>query len=390
MARIGIYGGSFNPPHLGHIRGAGYAKKALKLDRLILIPAGIPPHKQTPQNSAAAEQRLEMTRIAAAGEGLEVSDMELRRGGVSYTYETVEALRAMHPGDELVLLMGTDMYLSFPKWREPQRILNCASLGVLYRGAAGEKEAILSAMEQTGINAQLVENPVVPISSTQLRRMLILRCAGEFLPEGVLSYIREHGLYGTQENYKNLPVERLERVVENLLKPNRVAHVLGCRDTAVALAKHYGCDVTNAERAALLHDVTKALDGSLQLTLCREYGMISGDFSSPATLHALTGSLAAERIFGENPEVVSAIRWHSTGKPNMTTLEKIIYIADYTEPNRNFPGVQALRSLLYTDLDEAVRLGLSQTLAFLREQGSAISPETQAALDYLENSVKKG
>lgn len=166
--------------------------------------------------------------------------------------------------------------------------------------------------------------------------MLAFHCAGPFLSPGVAAYIREHGLYDVNAQWKNLPMAKLEQVVIRLLNPNRVAHVLGCRDTAVALAKRWGADVTDAARAGILHDITKALDGPLQLTVCAEYGKILGEFSRkyPRTLHALTGSMVAERIFGENEAVVSAIRSHTTGKADMNLLETIIYVADYMEPNR--------------------------------------------------------
>jgi nicotinate-nucleotide adenylyltransferase len=184
-------------------------------------------------------------------------------------------------------------------------------------------------------------------------------------------------------------MEKLETVVTSLLNPNRVAHVLGCRDTAVELAKRWGADVTDAARAGLLHDITKALDGPLQLTLCREYGIVLDAFfaKNPKTLHALTGALVAERIFGENEAVVSAIRSHTTGKADMNTLEKIIYVADYMEPNRNFPGVDKLRQLAYTDLDAALKLGLTMTLELLKKQGSEISPESREALEFLNQSL---
>ena len=183
-------------------------------------------------------------------------------------------------------------------------------------------------------------------------------------------------------------MEDLEKTVVSLLKPNRVAHVLGCRDTAAELARIWGANEVDAARAGILHDITKALDGPLQLTLCKEYGIILDNFSSknPKTLHALTGSLVAERIFGESAAVVSAIRSHTTGKAEMNLLEKIIYVADYMEPNRDFPGVAELRRLAYTDIDKALKLGLEMTLQMLRSQGREISPESQQALQYLENA----
>ena len=387
MARIGIYGGAFNPPHTGHIRAAEYAVQALNLDKLLLIPSCTSPHKPLPAGSAEPEQRLAMTKLWA-GEKMEVCDIELSRGGTSYTYQTVEQLKLQYPQDELVLFMGTDMFLSFHTWKEPQRILKCVSLAVFYRGEKGEKAAIAAKQQEyeaQGHTIYLVENPVTDISSTQLRRLLVFRCAAPFLDEKVLGYIEENGLYGTGKDYRNLPVEELETVVVKLLNPNRVNHVLGCRDTAAELARVWGADETDAARAGLLHDITKALDGMLQLTLCAEYGKVLDEFSekNPKTLHALTGSLVAERIFGENEAVVKAIESHTTGKPAMNTLEKIIYVADYMEPNRNFPGVEELRRLAFTDLDGALKLGLEMTLAILREQKRQISPASSQALDYL-------
>ena len=139
MGRIGIYGGAFNPPHTGHIRAAEYALQALNLDKLLLIPSCSSPHKPLPAGSPEPKQRLEMTKLWA-GEKMEVCDIELSRGGTSYTYETVEQLKLRYPDDELILFMGTDMFLSFHTWKEPERILACASLAVFYRGDKNEKE----------------------------------------------------------------------------------------------------------------------------------------------------------------------------------------------------------------------------------------------------------
>ena len=389
MERIGIYGGSFNPPHIGHIQAAKQAVEALKLDKLLVIPAGIAPHKQMPGNSPTPQQRLDMLRLTLADcPQIEVSDLELKREGPSYTYETILQLRESYPEACLILFMGTDMFLSIDTWKNPEIILENATLGVFYRGDKGEAKAIeakKAELEQQGAKVELVQNVVIPISSTQMRRLLAFRCAAAFLPEGVLDYIREHRLYDTRTDWKNLPMEQLEQVVISLLKPNRVAHVLGCRDTAVELARHWGADETDAARAGILHDITKAIDGPLQLTLCEAYGKILSDFSRryPKTLHALTGSLVAKRIFGENEAVVSAIEHHTTGKADMSLLEKIIYVADYMEPNRDFPGVEKLRELAFTDMDAALKLGLEMTLEHLKHQGAEVSPESRDALAWL-------
>ena len=394
MEKIGIYGGTFNPLHTGHLHAAKQAIETLELDKLILIPDRIAPHKEIPEGTATPEQRMEMLRIATKNEPkMEVSDIELKREGKSYSYLTVEQISREYPNAKLYLLMGTDMFTSFHTWVEPERITAKAALAVMYRGDKGEAEAIEEAkarMESRGAEVVLVKNDVIAISSTQMRRLLAFQCAGPFLPEGVEDYIRAQGLYDSTAQWKNLPMNQLEAIVVRLLNPNRVAHVLGCRDTAAEMAKRWGANEVDAARAGLLHDITKAIDGPLQLTLCGEYGTILSEFGQrhPKTLHALTGSLVADRIFGENEAVVSAICHHTTGKGGMTTLEKIIYVADYMEPCRNFPGVEKLRELAFSDLDGALRLGLEMTIDNLISRKLEISPESREALDWLNEHEK--
>ena len=390
MERIGIFGGTFNPPHTGHIRAAVRGAEALGLDKVVLIPARQVPGKQMPEGSPTPEQRLEMVRLAAAPYPiLEVSDLEVRAQGSSYTWQTLRTLGERYPGAELTLMVGSDRLLSLPKWKQAEEIVKTAAIAVVPRGGKQEKNLLLpgiNALEEMGATVTTAETVPCEISSTQLRRLLAFRCASEFLDPAVEDYIRKNSLYHTVSDWKRLPMDRLEQVVIGLLNPNRVRHVLGCRDTAVELAKRWGADTEDAARAGMLHDVTKALDGPLQLTLCRAYGTLLDDFSKkyPKTLHALTGSLVAERIFGENKAVVSAIRHHTTGKADMNTLEAIIYVADYMEPNRDFPGVEELRKLAFSDLQAALKLGLEMTLVHLKNQGSEVSPESRQALEWLK------
>jgi len=394
MAKIGIYGGSFDPPHIGHIRGARAAAQALGLDTLVFMPVREVQGKILPTGTGSPEQRLQMLRLATADDPqLQVSDWEATKESCR-TWETVVHFRELYPRDEIVLLLGSDLLYSLHTWKRVDVLLSNAHVAVLRRGTKGEAAQLEEKAVQLrakGAQVTLLDNPVEPISSTQLRRLLAFGAGWEFLPPNVEQYIRSQGLYNVKADWKRLPMEELEPIVLSLLKPDRVKHVLGCRDTAVELAKHWGASEEDAARAGLLHDITKALDGPLQLTLCDAYGKMLSDFSRryPKTLHALTGSLVAERIFGENKKVVSAICHHTTGKANMNLLETIIYVADYMEPNRDFPGVERLRELAFTDIRAALKLGLEMTLEHLKRQGSEVSPESREALAWLNKRKER-
>ena len=140
-----------------------------------------------------------------------------------------------------------------------------------------------------------------------------------------------------------------------------------------------------ARRAALLHDCTKRLGFDEQIALCERYGIELDEMerSEGKLLHAKTGAVIAERIFGESSEVVSAIRWHTTGRADMTLPEKIMYLADYMEPSRDFPGVEELRRVCYEDLDKGLALGLEMGIQELTERGQPVHHATLQALRFL-------
>ena len=141
MEKIGIFGGSFNPPHLGHIRGAEYALEALGLTKLLLIPTRHTPGKPVPETGAGDAQRLEMLRLAAAREPrLEVSDLELREDG--FTWETIQRVSQAHPGAKLYLLLGTDMFQKFPRWKNAEDICKNTVIAALRRGDKMEAQIL--------------------------------------------------------------------------------------------------------------------------------------------------------------------------------------------------------------------------------------------------------
>lgn len=394
--RIGIYGGTFNPIHRGHLTAARAAMDVLGLDRLLLIPASVPPHKALPQGSAEPADRLEMTALACAqlGPGAQALDIELHRTGPSYTVDTLRQLRQMYPEDELWLLMGTDMFLSLERWYHAADILSLAHIGAFDRihpQPGGDLAAQKRRLEETyGADIAIIPNEhVLDLSSTQVRQALAQGGGQELVTDPVYGYIQRRGLYGVHTDLRRLTPDRLRPIALSYLKPKRMPHVLGTEQEAVRLAERYGADVTKARIAALLHDCTKKLDMDEQLALCKKYHIPLDELERKALklLHSKTGAAIARDVFAVDDDVYNAILYHTTGKPDMTLLEKIIYLADYIEPTRDFPGVEALRRTVYEDLDRGLLMGLTMTIDEMEEMGNPVHHMTRDARDYL---MKRG
>ena len=394
--KIGVYGGTFNPPHLGHLTAARAVFDLLKLDKLLLVPAGMPPHKALPEGSPTPEQRLEMTHLAGEqlglGDRVEVLDLELRREGKSYTADTLAQLRQLYPEAELWLLMGTDMFLTLQTWHAPEEIL--AQAGIAAFGRTEEDTEELFSVQRDylyrtypGARIFTLTIPgVVDISSTELREQLAADRGANLLAPAVYGYILREGLYRTNADLKHLPLSKLRPVALSYLKHKRIPHVLGTEQEAIRLAERYGADVEKARVGALLHDCTKKLDLPEQLALCERYGIPLDELERQTLklLHAKTGAAIARDVFGVDKEIYNAILWHTTGRAGMTLLEKILYLADYIEPSRDFPGVDKLRTVCYKDLDAGLLMGLEMTIGEMNALGSPVHRATIEARDALK------
>ncbi len=198
-----MMGGTFNPPHIGHIHAAEAAASALKLDKVLFIPSKIPPHKILPQGTPSPDVRLEMTKLAISDNKLfEVSDIELKRQEPSYTAVTARKLSELYPEYKLWLIIGTDMLTTFASWYRPEEILRYMSLAVVGRTDGDSvllNEAADALRKKLNAHVELIETKALEISSTELRNMLIhgdIKTAEHYLPKSVFEYIIGKGLYG--------------------------------------------------------------------------------------------------------------------------------------------------------------------------------------------------
>lgn len=363
MKHIGYFIEPFDPPHAGQLHTARAAASALRLEKVLLIPS-----PQTDETAADLGQRMQMLMLAVAGE----STLEAEMTAVPYC------------DCERVLLARED---DLPALTKSDDIRFYSEIALLPGKNPDRTEQISKTLREQGIAVTIPDIPAQPVFSADVRRMLGLHCDTAWLCPAVMEYIRIFGLYGIQENLKGLSAEALEKSVVRLLKPSRVAHVLGCRDAAVKLARRWGVDTVQAERSALLHDITKALPDTMGIEFCKFFGQEPPRelVEHPQTLHAFSGSIAAEKLFGEDAAVCDAIRCHTTGKINMSPLDKVLYLADLIEPTRQFTVADNVRAIAYSDLDGAVMMALEESIRYLEAHGIDPSGASAEALHYLKS-----
>lgn len=363
--KIGVFGGTFNPPHNGHVRLAKAAADELKLDKLLVIPSCIPPHKIAAK-LADGQERLEMCRLAFGGDPrLEVSPMELERGSRSYTVETLRELKALYPDSELYFIVGSDMLESFDKWYLWQEIL---SLSVLC--AASREEGYSPDLSRFGKLAErikIITLDPLEVSSTQIRNSAG-EVSSELLDPKVAAYIREHGLYDDGLN-------RYRELLRGKLNPRRLFHSECVSECAGVLAERYGASVEKARLAGLLHDVMKNAPANEQLALMPDITPL--ELLNTKVWHQISGeAFLRQNGIVTDEEILGAVRWHTTGKAGMTLLEKIIYVADFISSDRDYNDVEVVRRLAYISLEHAILYTSRYTVNKMVSQDLLLHPAT--------------
>ena len=385
--KVGIFGGTFNPPHIGHERAAKAAANQLGLDLLVIVPVGVPPHKPLPNGSPSADIRLFMTHTAFYKErNTIVSNIEVTNLEPSFTVETVSVIKEIYPDADLFLLLGTDMFLTLETWKDFVTLLGIVTLAVFSRGnddyhRIRDYSSLIH--ERYGVTTKIIANAVIPVSSSGLRDMLPKRGGLGYINDTNYSYIIKNGLYGAKPDWNWLR----ERAY-SMLSPSRIQHVTATETAALSLARHWGVDLDDAREASILHDITKKFGLESHLRVFEDYGVPVGTlrYAEEKLLHPKTGALLAKAVFGVSDNVADAIKWHTTGRAGMSKLEKVLYLADYIEATRDFPGVEELRRLAFEDMDEAMATGLAMTITDVTARG--ITPD-QATIDALDDIRKR-
>lgn len=391
--RIGIIGGTFNPIHIGHLIIAQNAVSQYQLDRILFIPTGRSPHKDDAFIEESAH-RLEMIRLAIKNNpDFYFSAMEINDPKVSYTYLTLQELNRQHPDWELYFIMGADSLDYLEQWRHPEIICGLASILVAVRDRINMDDIKRKADElgrRYGADIKPIITPNVSVSSRDIRnRVYNHKPIRYLLPAEVEAYIERHNLYQEQDsNMSNEELQKIKKALKKELDKNRYEHTLGVMYTAGCLAMAHGADMEQAQLAGLLHDCAKCMPNEKKLKLCEKNNIPITDVEreNPVLLHAKAGAFLAKEIYGvEDEEILHAIAVHTTGVPEMSVLDKIIFIADYIEPMRNkAANLSSIRKMAFSNLDETLRMILSDTIHYLNgsKNDKNIDPMTRKTYEY--------
>lgn len=386
---IGIFGGTFNPVHNGHINLAGCYKEALHLDKIILIPTAAPPHKIA-KDLASDRDRVAMLKMAIQGiQGFELSAMELERQGPSYTYDTLTAYRRQHPGDKIYLIVGSDMFLSFHEWYRYEEMLDMVILCTAARSqtdSLAKMEAYASDVLGLKEGDYIISRfPVVLAASTHIRQNLKDGLPiTDMVPAQVERYIYEQGVYF------HTPVSHYKALLTYRLSAKRAHHCYCVADSARLLAERYGSDPDQAYIAGLLHDIMREEKPDKQLHLLAEAGIILTPLEKNAVslYHAMSGAVYCRCVLGiQDQAVLEAIRYHTTGRANMGLLERILFVADIISADRNYPDVNITRRKAERDLNGALLYGLEFTVNHLTAMGAPVHPDTLAAYEFIKSEA---
>lgn len=370
--KIAIYGGAFNPVHNEHVNIVNAAIDALGLDKVIVVPTNVSPHKGG-ELSVRGRDRLGMCRLAFTDKRTEISDCEIKRGGISYSYVTCRRFRKLYPNDELYFIIGGDMLSSFRYWKEPEEILKCVTLAVCARENAKDISSSVRSFSSY-FKKSVVDFGYVgkDVSSTKVRALAALgEDISDYVPEPTAKYILSKGLYLLPE----------ARGVKKYLTAERWRHTVRVAVCAASHARLAGVYEYDALMAAALHDCAKYL-GSDAAEL---KGFAFPENVPSPVMHQYTGAYVAEHTFGiKDKNVLNAVRYHTSGRENMSPLEKLIFLSDMLEEGRDFEGVDELRKLFEKDLDVCLLAALEHQIAYLKGNSKPIYPLTERAYRYLK------
>lgn len=387
-----FFGGAFDPVHKGHENILKVALNYKKFDKVIVMPTGTPGHKRRCRLPFALRKKMAEIAFEKIGGEIEVSGYEGEKLEKSYSYITVDRLKEKYPGATVYFLIGGDSALAVGSWKNREYLQKSAVFLIAQRERDEETElkSALEKIQKYSPNSRIIKTAVMPISSTELREKLAKgEPAEDYIDRDVLKYINENHLYSDDYYERNIGIAK--RLIPLLLREKRAAHTRNVADLAKKFAEKYGENPDKAYLAGLLHDIQKEADRDIVVARSvrsdDEKRIKSKNYP---VLHGFAAADFARYEMGiDDRDLLMSLKSHTCGRPGMSTLEKIVYLADMLSRERDFPEKEHLLSLAWQDLDIAMDRALADSIKWLKERGDGLDNDSVEAYNYFEAKLKK-
>lgn len=368
--KIGIFGGTFNPIHNGHLHLIEQAFQLLKLDKIFVVPTFISAFK-VKEKFVNPTHRVNMIKLVLP-EKCEISDFEIKRKNISYTIDTIRYFKKKFPQDELFFLGGDDLLEKFHTWENASEILELSKLAIFKRNKENihDIKNFKKRFKNQFNRFIFFENEVKTISSSNIRKGFGL----DNLPDEVRKYIGENFLYAHE-------------IVQNSTSSLRAKHMFQTAKYAKMLALKNNFSSKKAYFAGLFHDIAKEWTEEKSREFITKYGKVDGFNKKEIPygfLHQICGSLWLKHVYKCNDEeIIKAISIHTTLDSKINTLDKILYIADKVSIGRKFPGIQKLREIANNDIDLGLKEILKASYKHEIKKGTNINEKEKKIIEML-------
>jgi len=379
MAKTIVFGGSFDPVHVEHTNILKAAVRELCADKVIVVPTKNPPHKsasKTPFSDRAEMARIAFSKVSA---NVIVDDIENRNDGVNYSSDNLPVLEKKY--GKFVYVIGGDSLLALESWHEPEFIVRNFEIAVFDReGYQSAKDKAAELNEKWNGKIRILEYVGKEVDSHTIRDRLMLKADVSGLDENVGRYIKSRNLYS--EFF--LCVDK----AATYLDAKRLVHSKNTALVALSLNRNF-CPKIDEDKvllAGLLHDVGKMYDKT-ELPKTIKNAIPSDSIGTPVQHQFVSAEIVKNDFHISDEDVLNAIRFHTTGRENMSQFEKLIYVSDLISYERNFQGVESLRKAVYNDFEKGFITCLTYSRDYVVETGRAVYPLTDKAINFYKENL---
>ena len=389
MKKIALLGGTFNPIHNAHVAMAQAIYESGLYDEIVFIPNRLPPHKDRIEMASASHRWNMCTLALNPYKEFSISNIEWQLKGRAYTIHTIQALQKANPNNRYYWVIGGDSLLDLVNWYKSDELLTQVSFIVLNRHGYNIDTQLSYLRRKYNAHFEIIPFKDMDISSTKIRKLIKLnQPISDYVPKEIEIYIQKYQLYQGMDLHA-FDYDKTKEILKESLDEYRYNHSIAVYKMAIYLARLHHLDDIRAGIAGLLHDCAKAIKNQDKFRLCRKYQIpiSKAEEEFPDLLHAKLGVIVAREKFQiTDPEILNAIECHTTGKPNMNDLEKVIYISDYIEPNRTcILNREEILELAKKSLDLALIRILEDTLIYLKSSKKTIDKKTEEAYLFYKN-----